>query len=432
LLEKINKAGLLTNRVYTYTLQGIDSGRYVAEMQMIGQLTEMSSRLEWLAPNRLLPIAEKLHEKSIVSDSAFRRLQNDIKASKIESAFQLNDYCELDRVFDLAKYPDEPDVWLEQLHRGIASIVPGLNFTNFSYTTIPDTSFSIPGVRFKVSLVCNGRIYKHTSLAFNNYKNRQGKITPNDIFAEDFYRIFNKILIDQQSPLQLHSVMFSYANAADDNSRHFALIALKEEQTDVFMKYPCMSYMLVSMDSYNNRLTSVKVDSTIAEWKKMGLFAHLLEPEISTAIDNAKADNLFTMNGLLLNFPRVIYPLDSAFMSPHYPYASILSHLAGITHGALNPTKITQRKMKGGVKLQYSSKGIIHSHTFNTANGWLDAKFPAFLKRLSQENNLSGNFYQLPYEDAVIYLTNQQHAYALKNKLLDFGETIPKSIKETD
>src|SRR5260221_4671559 len=170
LLEKINKAGLLTDRVYTYTLKGIDSGRYVAEMQLIGYLTEMSSRLEWLAPDRLLPVAEQLHKNGIVSDSSFLQLKNDTRNGIIESAFQLNNYCKLDRTFDLTKYPDDPDLWLEQLHRDIASIVPGLDFTNFSYTTIADTSFSIRGIRFNVSLVCNGHIYKYTSLAFNNYK----------------------------------------------------------------------------------------------------------------------------------------------------------------------------------------------------------------------------------------------------------------------
>jgi hypothetical protein len=399
LLDKFKKADLLTDRVYTYTLKGIDSGNYVAELQLIGDLTEMSSRLKWLAPNRLLPLAEDLHKNGIVSDSSFLRLENDINKGKIESAFQLNGYCQRDRVFDLAKYPDEPDLWLEQMHRDMASIVPGLNFTDFSYTTIPDTSFSLPGVRFKVSLMCNGHTYKHTSITFNNFKSRQGKITPKDIVVEDFYRIFNKVLTDQQSPFRLYSVMFSPGTTAEDHFRHFALIALNEAQFRVFMTKPFLSYMYVSLENYDGTLTSAKINSTIAGWRKIGLFAHLSGAEINKATDDAEAADPFSISNLLSNFPGVIYNLLDGLTGPKYPYKDILMNFAKITHGAFNPTKIIQRKVKGGLKLQYLAEGKTHSYTFPTAYGLMDVKFPAFMKNLSRENNLT----KPQYNDAVKY-----------------------------
>jgi hypothetical protein len=429
-LVKINKAGLLTDRVYTYAQKNIDSSRYVAEVQLTGTLAEMSSRLEWLTPPKLLPVAEQLHQNGIVSDSSFTRLQDDIKNGKIESAFQLNNYCKLDRVFDLNKYPDDPRLWLEQLLRDISSILPNLHFTDFSYTTAPDPSSSIasfPASKYKVSLVCNGQTYKYSSVV-STFNNKQGQLHFIDIFAEFYYRIFNKVLTDQQSPYRLHLPMFSHTISKNDNTRRFALIALREEQTEVFMKDPCMSYMTVSMDNYDNTLTSVRVDSIIAAWKNIGLFNHLSKEEINKATDDAKADDFFSMNKLLSNFSRVVYPLDSLWMSRGYPYKDLLNHLAGITHGAFNPTKITQQNVKSGIKLQYLSKGKIHSKKFSTANGWLDAKFNAYLEGLSKENNLAGNFYRLS-DSYVIYLNAQQYMYATKYKLLDFGDTIPETIK---
>jgi hypothetical protein len=430
LLEKIKKANLLTDRVYTYTLKGIDSGVYIVELQLIVSLTEMSSRLEWLVPSGLLPVAELFHKTGIVSDSSFIRLENDIKNNKIESVFQLNDYCKLDRIFDLKKYPEDPDVWLEQLHRDIASILPGLNFTDFSYTTIPDTSFTIPGVRFKVSLVCNGRTYKYTSLAMSNYKNKQAKITPKDISVEDFYRIFNKILTDQQSPFRIHSIMFSPEKNNNDHFRNFALIALNDAQAEIFTQEAIFSYMMVSMDSYDSKMTSTKIDSLIVGWKKLGLFAHLSNAEISKAIDNTEAADPFSTSNLLGNFPDVIYNLHDALTAPRYPYSNLLTHFAKITHGAFNPTKIVQSKVNHGVKLQYLSNGKIHSNIFPTVYGWLDTKFSVFVKNLSQENSLPGDFYGLRYEDAVIYLTKQQHDYAVKDKLLDFEPRIKGGSEE--
>lgn len=46
LLQKIKRANLLTDRVYTYAINSIDSSRFVVELQMISSITEMSSRLE--------------------------------------------------------------------------------------------------------------------------------------------------------------------------------------------------------------------------------------------------------------------------------------------------------------------------------------------------------------------------------------------------
>jgi hypothetical protein len=420
LLEKIKRANLLTDRVYAYALKSIDSGSYLVELQMIGSLREMSSRLEYLAPKRLLPVAEELHKNGIVSDSSFLRLKDAINNERIESAFQLNDFCEHDRIFNLTGYPDDPKIWLEQIHRDIASMLPGLNFTDFKYIEVPDTSFSISGIRFKVSLTCNGRIYKHISLPINNYRNPQGKITPKDIFVEDFYRIFNKILTDQQAPYRLHSIMFS-PPSANENIRRFALIALKDEQGDIFVKDPVMSYMLVSMDGYDSTLTSTKIDSTLSEWKKIGLFAHLSNTEFNKAFDDAQTADPFSTSNLLSNFPAVVYNLHDALTGPRWPYSNLLIHLAAITHGAFNPTKIVQIKVGHGLKVQYLSKGKIHSYIFPTTYGWTDVKFPAFMKDLSHENNLTGDFYQLKFDDAVIYLTKQQRDYAVKYKLLEFG-----------
>jgi hypothetical protein len=422
LLEKVNKAGLLTDRVYTHTLKSIDTGAYVAEVQMIGQLSEISSRLEWLAPDRLLLVAEELHKNGIVSDSSFLRLKDDIKNEKIESSFQLNDYCKLNRTFDLTKYGDDPGAWLERLHHEIASILPGLNFTNFNYSASPDStsSFGVPGIKYKVSLTCNGHIYKYSRVAFT-YGGKHGKAFIDELFAGSFYRIFNKVLADQQSPLRLHNIMFTPGKDAGDNIKRFALIALTAAQAQVFMKEPCSSFMMVSMDNYDNKLTSARVDSTIAGWRRNGLFAHLSEAEMTKAIDDAQADDWYSTDRLLFNFPGVVYSLTSSMESPHHPYVNLLTHLARITHGAFDPAKITQSKVNGGVKLRYLSKGKIHSYTFKTLYGWMDKKFPAFVKGLGQENNLPGSFYTLWYENAVIYLTKQQHDYAADHKLLDFG-----------
>jgi hypothetical protein len=428
LLDKINKAGLLTNRVYSNTLEEIDSSHYVDQMQMIPHLVEMSSRLEWMIAAKLLPLAQELHNEGIVSDSSFLRLKDDINYGKIESSFQLNDYLQLDQTFDLTKYPKDSLTWIEPYLHKIASILPNLIFSNFSYLIVPDTTFDLKikgdtRIKIKVSITCNGRVYKY-AIPSERIKGEDGKIHYIGIVDEYMYRIFNKILADQQSPYCLHNIHFYHSGKEDDERNYFAVIALKDTQAIALMEPSFLSYMLVSFENYNNTITSAKIDSTIAEWKKTGVFTHLSETEINRGIDDAETADWFSagsVTALLGNFPKVICQLQPiSFVMPRYPCADFLNRLAPITHGAFNPTKITERKIKNGVKLQYLVNGRYHTFTFDNSMWWLDAKTSDFLKNLGRENDLPGDFYILSGGYEVIFLTKQQHASAMAYKLLDF------------
>lgn len=422
LLERVNNAGLLNTKVYKHALNGIDSGYYMIDIQMIASLVEISSRLAFLTPNKLLPVAEQLHKNGIVNDSSFLALKNDIINQKIESAFQLNDYCMLDRTFDMEKYEGDAATWLEQIHRDISSMLPGLGFSNFNFTTTPDTSFSIegkPATIFKISLTCDGRVYKHESTSLD-YMAGKGKRYLSNLFLAGIYRIFNKILTDHQSQVRLNYMMFSQGVAPADVVQRAALIALTAKQAEVLIRKPCLPYLSVSLENYDNTFTSGRIDSTINEWKKMGLFAHLSDVQISDAIDKIESGDRLSVNRLLTYFPGVTYELDSLIINQSSPYANALQKLASITHGIFNPTEITQKILKDDVQLRYLSGGKVHLYRFNTTKGWLNNGFFSFIKHLAKENNLPGNFYQLRYEDTIIYLTTQQHDYALKHDMLYF------------
>lgn len=421
LLKNINKAGLLTNKVYTYTLTEIDSGRYINQLQMIPHLVEMSSRLEWMAPSKLLPVVEGLHSNGIISDSSFLKLSDDIRNGKIESSFQLNDYFKLDQTFDRTKYPKDSTLWIEAYLRKISSILPDLNFSNYSCTIEPDSGSGFKldhQVKEKISLTCNGRVYKYSTIA-EQFKDREGKLRLLDIGPEFIYRIFNKVLADQHSSFRLHNISFSHAGKEEDHLNYFAVVALKGAQTRIFENRPYLSYMLLSMDDYDNDLTSGRIDTTIAEWQKMGLFAHLSQSEIDKGIEDAKTADRYSINALLNNFPNIMCSTHPMEIFPKHPYADFLKRLAAATHGEFKPVKVTESKVKGGTKLQYVSNGKVHSQMFKWQILELDPKFALFLKHLRIENNLSGDFYCLDGAFGVIYLTKQQYKYALAHKSLD-------------
>jgi hypothetical protein len=421
LLENINKAGVLTNKVFTYTKKEIDSGRYIDELEMVPHLVEMSSRLEWMAPSKLLPVVEGLHSNEIISDSSFLQLQSDIRNGKIESSFQLNDYFKLDQTFDRTKYPKDTTLWIEAYLRKISSILPELNFSNYSCTIEPDSGSGLKlahQVRVKINLTCNGHVYKYSTIA-EQFKDREGKLRLLEIGPEFIYRIFNKVLADQHSLLRLQNISFSHAGREEDHLTHFAVIALKYKQTGIFMERPYLSYMLLSMDNYDNKFTSERIDSAIAGWQRTGLFAHLSQSEIDKGIDDAETADRYSLNSLLESFPKVVCSLHPEVITTKHPYADFLKRLAETTHGEFKPIKITERKVKDGIQLQYVSNGKTHLQKFKWQILELDPKFPAFLKRLSRENNLPGDFYFLPDTYGVIYLLKQQYTYASAHKSLD-------------
>jgi len=423
ILDNINKAGLLTRKVFTYTRREIDSGHYMSQLQMIPHLVEMSSRLEWMAPSKLLPVVDGLHHKGIISDSSFSRLQSDIRNARIESSFQLNDYFNLDQTFDRTKYPEDSTLWIEAYLRKISSILPGLNFSNYSCTIEPDSSSQLKfgsQVKIKISLTCGGRVYKYSSLG-EQFKDKQGRLRLLGLGFDYFYRIFNKVLADQRSLFRLHNASFSHAGKEEDHLNHFAVIALKYTQTSIFERKPYLSYMLLSYENYDQSLTSGKIDSTIAEWQKMGLFTHLFESEFRKGIDDAETAERYTINSLLENFPKVVCNLHPVGMPSDHPYTDLLNGLATITHGEFKPIKITEKVEKGSIRLQYISNGKTYAQTFKSQIVELDPNFSAFLKRLSHENNLYGDFYPLADTYDVIYLTKQQYAFASLHKLLYFN-----------
>ncbi|HTK21444.1 MAG TPA: hypothetical protein VL442_18120 [Mucilaginibacter sp.] len=421
LLQNINKAGLLTNKVYTSTLAEIDSGHYVDQLQMIPHLVEMSSRLEWMAPSKLLPIVEGLHSNGTIRDSSFLQLQSDIRNGKIESSFQLNDYFKLDRTFDRTKYPEDSTIWIEAYLRKVSSILPELNFSNYSCTIEPDSGSGLKlahQVKVKISLTCNRRVYKYSTIA-EQFKDREGKLRLLEIGPEFVYRIFNKVLADKHSSFRLNNISFSHAGKEEDHLKYFAVIALRGAQTELFMNRPYLSYMLLAMENYDNNFTSGRIDSAISEWQRMGLFAHLSQTEIDKGIDDAETAERYSINSLLENFPKVVCSTHPTGIFPKHPYADFLKRLAATTHGEFKPTKVTESKAKGGTKLQYVSNGKVHSQMFKWQILELDPKFASFLKHLRIENNLSGDFYWLPGGFSVIYLTKQQYTYALAHKSLD-------------
>jgi hypothetical protein len=90
-------------------------------------------QLYWLKPERIVEYGKELLANNVISEVSFEALKHDAVNEKIESQNQLINYCKNAVFFDLAKYSNDPSIYLEQIHREVSKLLPELNFTDFSY-----------------------------------------------------------------------------------------------------------------------------------------------------------------------------------------------------------------------------------------------------------------------------------------------------------
>lgn len=422
LLNKINRTGLLKKRVYNRTLQNIDSSKMIVEVQLYSQLAGMTYRLEWLAPDKLLPVAEQLHQGRVLSDSSLNRLKHDIKSYQIESIEQLTSYCEQVHQFDLSRYKGEAAVLMEQVIRDITTILPDVHVSNFNYTATPDTSSpkGLDEINTKISFTCNGRTYRHRGHDMI-LKNRKGEVIPDKLHVLEMLGVFNTILADSRSPLRLHTIMAEPSGSDDHLLDRFAVAVLNADQAKILLNAPCSSYLMFSFADYGDKVNSALVDSVIDQFTKVGLFAHLSTEQLKKSAEDVEVEDLYNMDNLLANFPGVIYQTNSLMMDTANVYINMLKNLGQISHGAFSPKAITQKLTKNNVTITYTSNGEHHTHTLVLENSWPKTGLSPLLKQLAAENHLSGNFYNIAFGSAIVYLTPPQYKYVAAHKLLEFS-----------
>lgn len=427
-LSKLKSCGLVTDNQFNDQFEKIKNSEYVHILQLLPDLANQSAYEEWLSPDRIIKYGNKLVANNVVSEKSFETLKNDVNARKIKSHYQLIDYCKNALFFDLAKYSNDPSIYLEQIHREVSTLLPELRFTNFKYKIEVDSAESFKdytSYKVVVSLKANGKTYKQKSF-----------ISPNDIGkdenylvkidGQEFYQIFNKILSDNQSPLRLHQIQPNFQYGQPTNYQYFGVIALSKNQLDMF-RYSS-SYIQVSYEKFKNTLTSSRIDTAIKAYQQIGLLNHLTPTQVEEAKEKIREQENKNLNDVLACFPNVIHSFDTELSNLEDPYAELLREYSNISHKEFNPTNISddfdiEKKKKVSLKFIFNDKN--YHEVFKIENDWIDTDFFNFIKSIVAEHKLNGAFYELytgGQDASIIYLTQLQYNYLRTNKLLVFGD----------
>jgi hypothetical protein len=371
--------------------------------------------------------AAKLYDKKICNDTNYEKLLSDITSDKLNNKIEFLNYCSKSIIVELKDYPNELENYLEKIHTSTASLIPELAFTDFKFQIVLDSS--VYDSTFKsydavVSLKSNGKTYRQKSFIkpADIEKNKQmeyfGKID-----QQEYYKIFNKILSDIQSPYRLHEVKAYIGNAVDWN--RFGIIALTKEQAEMLHG---SIYFNPSYENFKNTLTSKRIDTASQEFQKLGLFAHLNTEQISAAQLKVLLQENQTLNDVLQCYPNVIYSFDTELGNLENPYDELLKELSLISHGAFKPTIIIDNFAKpNGNKtlLKFSFKGKEYSKELKVEDDWIDPSIFDLIKQVVTDNKLNGQFYELytgGQDASIIFLTSEQAEFLRTNKLLIFAD----------
>jgi hypothetical protein len=417
-LTKLKTCGLVTEKQFNEQSEKIKKSSYADTLEFLCDLFNQSRYEEWLRPVRIIRYGEELLSNNVITEQSFEVLKNDANAGKIKSHRQIVDYCKYAWLLDLAKYGDDPAVYLEQIHREIATLLPELNFTNFKYKIEVDSSEKYVAYKLITSIDANGKTYKQRSFISPN------RTKENDDYSrkigDAFHQIFNKILTDNQSLLRLHQIRGNFQYEKEAN---FGVIALAENQTKMF-RY-ADSYIQVSYENFENTLTSSRIDTAINAYQQIGLLAHLTQSQIDKGKERVQEQENRNCNDVLECFPNVVYSFETKFFDSEDSYATLIREYARISHDRFNPTNITDdfniREIKKST-LKFSFNGKDYRKVFKSDSRWMDMSFFDFVKSVVADNKLDGQFYDLYADDGikVIYLTKEQYDYLRTNNRLIF------------
>ncbi|MBK7220176.1 MAG: hypothetical protein IPH94_02200 [Saprospiraceae bacterium] len=423
LILQLKKVEILNEKWYTEIKSSIAANEYSNYFQFIGELESILAFEELLQPEKLKAFAEKLRNVDIV-ESEFEHLIDDIDAGKISDLLFFLNYCKYAIIIRANEDTIEDENYLQEIHNKTATLFPDLAFTDFNLKFEVDSSNISNGYILKqliVSLKNNGKIYKHKSTSslinVNNYELNQYKLE-----RHKYFKIFNKILRDRQSPYRLHEIVDFVMDSSYFET--FGIIALTEDQASFLEENN--EYFLIQSEDYFNVLSTIQIETLISNFEKNGLFSKLSDAQIKKTTQDVLELEITEPNDLLLAFPHISFTLPTYIQTFTNPFTEIITQLAKLSNLEFNPSNVIDslditKQFTFAVNFNFGN--IEYKTHCIIENGIIDLTFIDIINEIAIENKLKGQFYKLkPNTEGtpIIYLTLEQYINLRTENLLTF------------
>ncbi|AFY34723.1 hypothetical protein [Calothrix sp. PCC 7507] len=411
LVHQLRESDVVSQGVYEKLRGDIASGGIRLDVQLFQNAAWQMEIEQQLQPEVQEPYLKSLRTAGVLSKKGYTRLLQDLKGGKIQDDIKFLKYIDRALLFNLHDYSLDPYGYFPKIHTTIAQMltktgVANFTFENFALELVKSLDYNgDESYQAIASVNINGKLYQQSSFYAPAIDNQDfvGRIE-----SEEFLHLFNKILRDQGSDYRLYDIKAEsdYLGIPGLDHSRFGVIALTENQAKAYFQQEDFRQ--------EARLTTDYIEEILSLWKKIELFNHLTEDQITTSQQKIRQSYITHPHDLLQAFDNLVVTVEWESGNVDNPYQELTYELVAASRGAFVPTDISNEfDGKNQTAAQsFTLNDKRYSRKFEYNNDFLDPKFFSFIQQVVEQTVSNGRFYPL-YEDSedivgYIFLTNEQ------------------------
>ena len=393
LTHQLRQAGLLTVGEYRRTLPLATAGEFYSRQNLLSTLNALARTADGLQHSDGLP--PMLQAIGLLTKAQTQQLAHDLRAGALTDPVELLPRLPHAGVFSRPRYPAAMLPYLEQLHRDVARLLPGLQFTNFRARLItpgemapclncPDATDVL------VQLQIGPRQYAQRS----DWQPGFGLTgSQSEIDERTFYHIFNQALADQGSP---HRLVYVPSEQAQHTvgSQHFGLLRLTAPQAKGLDTLTASALQLEDYESFLILPTDT-VTAALQSFAALGFLRHLSPVQRVAAEARLRQARLPSREQVLRFMPGSVgeYRGDPEYRS--WSYARLLQVLRQASGGRFSPTQVRDGCQHADGILRFQLGRRSYQSPLYQANESPDPRLFQLVQRALREQHLPGKFYRV-------------------------------------
>ncbi|WP_152559773.1 hypothetical protein [Hymenobacter sp. IS2118] len=428
LTQQLQQAGLLTAAEYRRTLPLATAGEFYSRRNLLMTVNEMALVAEGLQQSGDLP--PTLQRLGLLTKAQAQQLAHDLRAGVFTDPVEVLPRLPYARLFNRRQYPAAMLPYLEQLHRDVAKLLSGLQFTNFRAWVIT------PG-EMSTCINCDGAedVLVQLKIGTKEYAQRsewQPKYSLNggsqpEIDANQFYHLFNQALADQGSPHRL--VFVESEQAKHIIGGQFGLWRMTAPQAEALDTLGASALQLEAYESFKILPTDT-VTAALRAFEALGFLRHLSPAQRAAAEAHLHQARLQSREEVLHYVPGSVgeYQGDPQYRS--WSYARLLQVLRQISSGRFSPSLVRDGCQHADGTLRFQLGNRVYSTPLYQANESPDPRLFQLVQRALREQHIPGKFYRVSFELAqskgmvvnYVFLSPPQERAIRQRHLLDLTD----------